>query len=57
MTIQELHDILGTLDEESEVIISLFKADGTVQAFEIDGIDADFGLVHIDISEDEGITY
>ncbi|MDH3599263.1 MAG: hypothetical protein OEU26_06435 [Candidatus Tectomicrobia bacterium] len=57
MTLRELRALLAPLPDEAEVIVSLFKRDGTVQAFGIDGVDAAFGIVHIEISEEEGLTY
>ncbi len=57
MKLRELQRILAPLSEELDVVVSLFKANGMVQAFEIDGVDADSGLLHIEISEEEGLTY
>jgi hypothetical protein len=32
-------------------------SDGTVKAFPIDGVDEDYGIVHIEVSEESGMTY
>lgn len=57
MRVGELKRILSSLPEESEVVVSIFKTNGAIQAFDIDGVDNDSGLVHIEISEAEGLTY
>jgi hypothetical protein len=57
MTVGELREILASWPDEAEVVISLFKSNGTVQALPIDGVDEAYGLVHLDTSEEEGITY
>jgi hypothetical protein len=57
MTLQQFRDMLATLPPEAEVLASLFKVDGTVQAFMIDDITEEFGIIHIELSEEAGITY
>jgi hypothetical protein len=57
MTLRELRELLASLPDEAEVVISLFKADGTVQAFPIDGVDEAYGIIHLEASEEEGMTY
>ena len=57
MTLGELRKLLASLPYEAEVVISLFKADGTVQAFPVDGVDEDYGIVHLETSEEKGMTY
>lgn len=57
MTLRELSELLASLPDEAEVVISLFKSDGTVQAFPIDGVDEAYGIVHLEASEEEGMTY
>ena len=57
MTLGELRKLLASLPYEAEVVISFFKADGTVQAFPIDGVDEDYGIVHLETSEEKGMTY
>jgi hypothetical protein len=52
-----LRELLASLPDEAEVVISLFKSDGTVQALPIDGVDEAYGLVHLETSEEEGMTY
>ena len=41
----------------TEVVVSLFQTDGTVQAFPIDGVNEEFGIIHIEVSEEEGLIY
>ena len=57
MKLRELKRILASMPQDSEVVVSLFKANGMIQAFEIDGITETGGLLHIEVSEEEGFTY
>ena len=57
MTLGELRELLASLPDEADVVISLFKSDGTVQALSIDGVEDAYGVIHLDTSEEEGITY
>ena len=57
MTVQDLHILLDDFPDEAKVVISLFRADGTVVALHIDGVDEDTGIVHLETSEAAGIIY
>jgi len=57
MTVHELFTALADYPDEADVMVSLFRADGTTCALLIDGVDEDAGVVHIDTSEAEGIIY
>ena len=57
MKLRELQEFFASLPSEAEVVISLFKSDGMVQALPIDGINEDFGIVHLETSEQEGVIY
>ena len=57
MTLRQFRDLLATYPDDAEILVSLFMSDGTVKAFHIDGIDEDYGIIHIEVSEDAGITY
>ena len=57
MTLRELRDLLDPLPDDAEVVVSLFQTDGTVQAFPIDGVNEEFGIIHIEVSEEEGLIY
>ena len=57
MKLRELRDLLASLPDEVEVIISLFRTDGTVQALPIDGVDEERGIVSLETSEEEGLTH
>ena len=57
MKLKELRELLASLPDEAEVVISLFKSDGTIQALPIDGVDEAYGFVHLETSEEEGMTY
>ncbi len=57
MTLRQFRDLLATYSDDAEILVSLFMSDGTVKAFHIDGIDEDYGIIHIEVSEDAGITY
>ena len=57
MTLRELRVLLASLPDEAEVMISLFKSDGVIQALHIDGVDEVAGVVHLETSEEEGLIY
>ena len=57
MTLRELRELLASLSDEAEVIVSLFRSDGMVQALPLDGVTEAFGIVHLETSEEEGMTY
>jgi hypothetical protein len=57
MTVRELQSLLDAFPDEAEVLMSLFRTDGTILALLIDGIDEDAGIVHIEVSEEAGIIY
>lgn len=57
MTVRELYALLDAFPDEAEVLVSLFRSDGTIMALPIDGVDEDAGIVHIEISEEEGLIY
>lgn len=57
MTLGELRALLDPLPDDAEVVVSLFQTDGRVQAFPIDGVNEEAGVVHIEVSEEEGIIY
>jgi len=57
MTVEEVMELLGSYDGNYEVVVSLFMADGTIVAFPLDGVDEEYGVVHIEVSEDTGIIY
>ena len=57
MTVRELYNLLDAFPDEAEVFVSLFRADGTILALPIDGVDEDAGIVHIETSEEEGLIY
>ena len=57
MKLRELQEYLASLPEEAEVVISLFRSNGMVEALPIAGIDEDFGIVHLETSEEEGVIY
>jgi len=57
VTLRELRDLLNPLPDDAEVVVSLFQTDGTVQAFPIDGVNEEFGIIHIEVSEEEGLIY
>ena len=57
MKLSELREFFASLPDEAEVVISLFKSDGTVLALPIDGVDEVSGIVHLETSEEEGIRY
>ena len=57
MTVHELLAALADFPGRAEVLVTLFRADGTIVAFPIDGVDEDAGIVHIETSEAEGIIY
>lgn len=57
MTLQQFKEMLALLSPEAEILASLFKVDGTVRAFAIDDVTEEFGVIHIEISEETGMTY
>jgi hypothetical protein len=57
MTFSQFRDLIVAYSDDAEILVSLFMSDGTVQAFPIDGIDEDYGIVHIEVSEESGIIY
>ena len=57
MKLKELQEFLASLPEEAEVVISLFKSNGMVHALPIADINEDFGIVHLETSEEEGVIY
>jgi len=57
MTLREFRALLAEFSDTAEVLVSLFKADGTILALPIDGVDEDAGIVHIEVSEEEGLIY
>ena len=57
MKLRELQEFLASLPEEAEVVISLFKSNGMVHALPIADINEDFGIVHLETSEEEGVIY
>jgi hypothetical protein len=57
MTLREFRALLADFPDAAEVLVSLFRADGTILALPIDGVDEDAGIVHIEVSEEEGLTY
>jgi hypothetical protein len=57
MTLQQFKDMIALLSPQAEVLASLFKVDGTVQAFAIDDVTEEFGIIHIELSEEAGMTY
>jgi hypothetical protein len=57
MTLRQFRDLLVPYSEDAEILVSLFMSDGTVKAFPIDGVDEDYGIVHIEVSEESGMTY
>jgi hypothetical protein len=57
MTVRELYILLNAFPGEAEVVVSFFRSDGTILALPIDGVDEDAGMVHIEISEEEGLIY
>ena len=57
MTLQQFKDMIALLSPQAEVLASLFKVDGTVQAFAIDDVTEEFGVIHIELSEEAGMTY
>jgi hypothetical protein len=57
MTLRQFRDLLVTCSNDAEILVSLFMSDGTVKAVPIDGIDEDYGIIHIEVSEESGITY
>ena len=52
MLIQELIDILETMDPHRDAFVVLFKADGTAEQFSIDAVVDYSGNAQIEISED-----
>lgn len=54
MTIQELIDTLALFDPAQDVVVALFKYDGTSEIFEIEEINDSDGNVQLEIYE-EGI--
>jgi len=57
MTLRQFRDLLVPYPDDAEILVSLFMSDGSVRAFPIDGIDEDYGIIHIEVSEESGITY
>jgi hypothetical protein len=57
MTLRQFRDLLAAYSDDAEIVVSLFMSDGTVKAFCIDGIDEDYGIIHIEVSEEAGMTY
>lgn len=57
MTLRQFRDLLVAYSDDAEIVVSVFMSDGTVRAFHIDGVDEDYGIIHIEVSEDAGITY
>jgi hypothetical protein len=57
MTLRQFRDLLVAYSDDAEIVVSMFMNDGTVRAFHIDGVDEDYGIIHIEVSEDAGITY
>jgi hypothetical protein len=57
MTLRQFLDLLVTYSEDAEILVSLFMSDGTVKAFPIDGVDEEYGIIHIEVSEESGMTY
>ncbi|ETW98119.1 MAG: hypothetical protein ETSY1_20085 [Candidatus Entotheonella factor] len=57
MTLRQFRDLLVPYSDDAEILVSLFMSDGTVRAFTIDGIDEDYGIIHIEVSEEAGMTY
>jgi hypothetical protein len=57
MTLRQFRSLLAAYSDDAEIVVSLFISDGTVRAFQIDGVDEDYGIIHIEVSEDTGITY
>jgi hypothetical protein len=57
MTLRQFRDLLAPFSDDAEILVSLFMSDGTVKAFRIDGVDEDYGIVHIEVSEEMGIIY
>jgi len=57
MTFRQFRDLIVAYSDDAEVLVSLFMSDGRVRAFHIDGIDEDYGIIHIEVSEESGIIY
>ena len=57
MTLHELRTLLDIYPEDAEVLVSLFRANGTEQTFQIDGVDEISGIIYIEMSEEEGLIY
>ncbi len=57
MTLRQFRDLLVAYSDDAEILVSLFMRDGTVKAFHIDGVDEDYGIIHIEVSEEAGMTY
>ena len=57
MTVHELLAALADFPGEADVMMSLFRTNGIILALPIDGVDEDAGIVHIEVSEAEGIIY
>jgi hypothetical protein len=55
MTIRELIESLSVVDPDGEVLVVLFKNDGTSEQFEIDAATIIDGAPQIEISEPEGV--
>lgn len=53
MKIQQLMDILATMDPEAEVFVALFNADGTGDIYDIEDVTANNGDAQIEIYEEE----
>ena len=52
MTVRELTSALATMDPDHEVLVVLFKVDGTSAQFHIDSVDANNEHTQIEINED-----
>ena len=55
MTIQELIDTLSQFDPARDVLVALFKNDGTSEIFEIEEIGDNNGNAQLEIYEEEEI--
>ena len=54
MTVHERLTALADYPDEADVMVSLFRADGTILALPIDGVDEDAGVVHIETAKQKG---
>ena len=51
MSVQELGAILATMPPDDEVVVMIFRADGTAQVFDIHNVTAGVGIVFLKIVE------